>query len=149
VFEAVGGDLVGHLAIRRRGDRRAHRSFGTAKNLGGQGVDVADAFLGDDAEQPRLRLLVHREQGADVAQRLVGLAQVGFQEGDDVLVLAALAQNARDRDGEPSSQESRASTDGAPPMSVEWKVPPIQAAMRPSRKIGRMVVMSFRCPVPR
>jgi hypothetical protein len=34
-------------------------------------------------------------------------------------------------------------------MSVEWKMLPRKAAMRPSRKTGRTMVMSLRCPVPR
>ena len=48
----------------------------------------------------------------------------------------------------PSSQESRASTEGAPPISVEWKVLPSQEITRPLAKMGLIMVMSFKWPVP-
>ena len=89
VFKAIGGDFIFHHAIRGSGNRIAHGAFGTGEDFASQRIQIINAFFRHDARQAFFGLFISRELRTDIAERFIRLAQIGFHEGNHILILHA------------------------------------------------------------
>ena len=87
VIEAVGGEGVGIGAVGDRLDRPAQARLRTVEDIVGEGFQVRQVLVVEQAKEAGGAGMVGGKARSDVAERFLGLAQVGLQDVDEEGVL--------------------------------------------------------------
>ena len=94
--------IVPHLArigaVRQRADRIAHRGLGTALQHTGERLEVVDAVLAHEGDEPLSADRIGGHERMDVAEHLRRIADVLGDQREQVLVGHALAMKLHGRD---------------------------------------------------